>query len=457
MFIRKLTAYCFLSSLTIIGRAQTIDVCPYSPRHRTDLACLIPNLTQTGSSSNLSRLNTSLAQVIAQLPLPSPVSGFVLVYDKSGNPSERSDNLGSILTERGNTIGRHKFFAAFTFQRFVFQTIDDIKLSDLPSVYQLPTQPGSQPDEVIEEFGAAKNVVALNINQYTGIVAFGLTTRFDVAVTIPVERVSLAAGNDNLQTASYPRFFVLGGAGIGPSVADTPSSTSHVVAGSATGLGDLLVNVKGSVINGEKSKLAGGVEVRFPTGDQYKLLGTGAYGAKPYIVYSRYGRVTPHVNIGYQWNGPSALYINLCFFRLTSDPTNCLQRSSLPTTKLPGSVNYAAGVDVGIVKQVTAIADFVGYYYINDPRVTKPVTAAQAGIPSIPINNLSNSAEVAHFNNSPTIGISTQNTAVDDLALGIKWNPAGRLIISGNALVRLDNGGLRQSRVVPLVGVSYRF
>ncbi|MGA9978182.1 MAG: hypothetical protein WBQ08_06070, partial [Candidatus Sulfotelmatobacter sp.] len=74
----------FLFAVFALGaEAQTvIDTCPYSPQHKTSLACLIPDLTQTGSSQNLSRFNTTVAQVIGQLPLAAPVSGFVLQFDK---------------------------------------------------------------------------------------------------------------------------------------------------------------------------------------------------------------------------------------------------------------------------------------------------------------------------------------------------------------------------------------
>jgi hypothetical protein len=46
---------------------------------------------------------------------------------------------------------------------------------------------------------------------------------------------------------------------------------------------------------------------------------------------------------------------------------------------------------------------------------------------------------------------------VDNLALGLKIKPIGHLIISANALIRLDDGGLRPNRFVPLVGISYSF
>jgi hypothetical protein len=446
--VKRASLIYFLFAVCALGaEAQTtvVNVCPYT-QHATALACLIPDLTQTGSSQNLSRFNTTVAQVIGQLPLAAPVSGFVLRFDKKlGIPVEENQNLGSVLTERGNTVGRHKVFVGFTYQRFVFQTIDGTKLSSLPSVYQFGTiQDGAN---TITEYGASQNSVSANLSQYTGIIAFGLTSRVDVSLTVPFERVSLGAGNSNLREA----FVITNPAGtiIGSS-ASNPSTTTQSIAGSATGFGDLLLNAKGTVFNGEKSKLALGMEVRLPTGDEYNLLGTGALGVKPYIVFSRLGRVTPHVNLGYQWNNTSNLYINPCHFN-----GSCASASGLPTLNLPASLDYSGGADFGIKKKFTIVADFVGQHYFNSPRVTAPVPATSAGIAGIPIPGTTSA--ITAFNSAPTVQVATGGVNLDNLALGLKWNPVGKLILSANALVRVDSGGLRPARFVPLVGLSYRF
>jgi hypothetical protein len=412
-------------------------------------------LTQTGTSSNLSRFNTTVAQVLGQLPLAAPVSGFVLGFDKKlGIPVEESQTLGSVLTERGNTVGRHKLFLGFTYQRFVFQTIDGTKLSNLPSVFQFGTVTGTNAQGhpfTIDEFGASHNSVSANLSQYTGIIAFGLTDRIDISLTVPVERVSLSAGNGNLQQAFVTTDLTTGAV---TSSAGAPSTSTQSIAGSASGIGDLLVNMKGTVWNGEKSKLALGMEARFPTGDEYNLLGTGAYGVKPYLVFSRLGRVTPHVNVGYQWNDFSNLYINPCKF---NGACPAAAGGPLPTLRLPDSLDYSVGADIGIVKKLTFVGDFVGQHYFNAPRVTAAVPASTANIPGIPIPNPSSLPQIAAFNGSNTVGVANGSINVDNVALGLKWNPAGRLIVSANALIRLDSGGLRPDRFVPLVGISYRF
>jgi hypothetical protein len=349
-------------------------------------------------------------------------------------------------------VGRHKVFVGFTYQRFVFHTIDGTNLRHLPSVYFVQTlHPTSA--QSIDQFGASDNSVSANLSQYTGIIAFGLTDRIDISMTIPFVRVSMSAGNSNLQQG----FVTTDTSTNPPTISSSASNVSpgQSIHGSASGIGDLVFNMKGTVVNGEKSKLALGMEARFPTGDQYNLLGTGAYGVKPYIVFSRLGRVTPHVNLGYQWNDFSNLYINPCHFSgacASTDPGG-----PLPTLRLPDSLNYSAGVDIGLLKRLTFVGDFVGQHYFNAPKVTGLQALANARITGLPLPNPQNQPSVITFNQHQTVGVGTGSVNVDNLALGLKWNPAGRLILSANALIRLDSGSLRPDRFVPLIGVSYRF
>jgi hypothetical protein len=416
--------------------------------------------------------------VLGQLPLAAPVSGFVLGFDKAtGQFIPLNENLGSVLTERGNTVGKHKVFLGFTAQRFVFHAIDGINLSNLPSAFQLPSvyqcassgtaAPPQCPNgpiiSVTNIYGASVNFMTANMNQYTGIIAFGLTDRIDISLTVPFERVSLSAGNRDYTNAllTYNSSGVLQSAGVcSPQPCYPPGApATNFVGGSASGFGDILVNMKGTVVAGEKNKLALGLEARFPTGNEYNLLGTGAFGVKPYVVFSRLGRVTPHVNLGYQWNDYSNLYINNCYFAGTCSSASS---SALPTLQLPHSLDYSVGVDIGLVKKLTVVGDYVGQHYFNAPEVTPAVTAGGT-VPGLP-NCTATSPPAActypgfpQFASSKTVGVTTGSINVDNVALGLKVNPVGRLILSANALIRLDTGGLRPDRFVPLIGISYRF
>lgn len=399
------------------------NVCPYT-QHSKSLACLIPDVTVTGADKNLAGFNTAIAQVLGQLPLAAPVSGVVIGFNKKlAVPEDITENLGTILTERGNTVGKYKLFAGFTYQRFVFDTVDGSRLSNLPIVF---SQAASNTQAA--QVGYAQNALSANITQYTGIIAFGLTDRIDVSAIVPFERISASAGYNNLLKASTSNCN-FGGANVcGPSTL----FTSNTVSGSASGFGDVILVVKGTVISGERSKLAAGLETRFPTGDVFNLLGTGAYGVKPYLVFSRFwGRITPHANIGYQWNGFSVL-------RLNPEGGNL---------RMPDILEYSAGADIGLIKRkLSVVGDFLSQHYFDAPRITPAAATTGLRPDATPVPGL----EIK------TIGVATSSYNVNNASVGLKWSPKGNLIISANALLKLNDAGLR-AKFVPLAGISYRF
>jgi hypothetical protein len=423
--------FTLFGCISATAQVTVPNVCPYQA-HAKSLSCLIPDLTVTGTDQNLAGFNTAIAQVLGQLPLAAPVSGVVIGFNKKlAVPEDITENLGTILTERGNTVGKYKLFAGFTYQRFVFDTVDGSRLSNLPIVFsQAATSQQGQ------EVGYAQNSLAANITQYTGIVAFGLTDRIDVSVIVPFERISVSAGYNNLIKAAVPST----GCNFNSQTnVCGPSSTfsSNAVAGSASGFGDVILVAKGTIFDGERSKLAAGFETRFPTGDVFNLLGTGAYGFKPYVVFSRFsGRVTPHANLGYQWNSFSVLRLS-------------------PVTgaelRLPDTLDFSAGLDLGLIpRKLSVVADFVGQHYFDAPRIT-PAAAATGLTPDTTLipGPLANTQ-------LKSIGVTTDSYNVDNMSVGVKFSPKGNLIFSANVLLKLNDAGLR-AKYVPLVGISYRF
>ena len=107
---------------------------------------------------------------------------------------------------------------------------------------------------------------------------------------------------------------------------------------------------------------------------------------------------------------------------------------------MPGYFLYYFGADIGATKRLTVIADFLGQEYFNAPRVSSP-----KAIPVQTLNQALTLSSVLPYNGS---------YGNNNLAFGAKVNPWSRLLITGNILVRVSNGGLRDN-VVPLVGISY--
>jgi hypothetical protein len=51
---------------------------------------------------------------------------------------------------------------------------------------------------------------------------------------------------------------------------------------------------------------------------------------------------------------------------------------------------------------------------------------------------------------------NNQDINLTNASLGLKFRVAGRFVVTGNVLLKLDDGGLR-SKAIPLVGASYSF
>jgi hypothetical protein len=384
------------------------------------------------------------------------------------------------LTERGETIGRHRLYFGGTFQRFRFNKLDGVSLHDIPAV--LPAVPGSAPagaPQVGAQFLSTQNSVDIKINQFTFVATYGVTNRIDLSVAVPfiqvgfnvnsVVTINRIANTEPILSpgaAGQPPVISCcsnGGPGPygpvfanyfdpknpqgstvrqfsnnqnSPDILTNPAKTGDLYwdpsRNNAAGLGDVIFRVKGNLYRNERLSLALLTDVRIPSGDANNFLGSGALGLKPVAAVSvRTGPLTPHVNLGYQWNGSSVLGGN----------------PYLGTSgKLPGFAIFSVGTDVGINKWLTASVDYLGQELINAPRVgttsyTSPGPLAATG-------------QAGTFATIAPAGNHTYNQS--DTAFGAKINLVDRLLLTGNVIVALNEGGLRQ-RLTPLIALSYTF
>ncbi len=395
--------------------AQTPPPCPgFNPAHNVNLACEIATATRYNSqtTSALAGFPPALAAQLSQLPLATAISGSGLTF-KGGIPTVSTESLGTILTQRGETLGKHRFFLSVNYQRFDFGSIDGLSLKNLPTGDVQPPPPTGV-------YVKAQTRIDLKVDQFTALGSFGLTDRIDISFIVPFSKVSLTTGSTGCQYNNV--------ASATQQVCPSPlpplgvSSFTYYFPGSAQGLGDVSVDLKANVLKLERTSMAVGGEVRFPTGDETNYLGTGAYGVKPYVVFSHRGRITPNINLAYQANGSSALFTDL---------------KTGVHLRLPDSFMYSGGADFLVVKRFTLTAEFLGQYVINGPRIT--------------LGTLQSNGNLV-----PTVNPLTGSYAMDNAGAGFKINLFKGLLISANVMFKLDKGGLR-SNVVPLAGISYRF
>jgi hypothetical protein len=415
------------------AQSSTPPPCPgYNPINNTNLGCELAtgfpstqsfSATQksTGTSTGFDPavLSTALAAQLSSLPVATAVSGTGITF-VNGIPTLSSESLGTILTQRGETIGRHRFFFSFNYQRFDFGAVDGVRLKNFETVNVVnftTTDSSGKTVPLGTSFVASPDRIDFKVNQYTALGTFGITDRLDLTLIVPFSTVHLTTNSGGTQYNVDPN---------GTLVSQFPAQSIHLD-GQKTGPGDVIVSLKGNVLRTEgKLSMAAGMDFRLPTGDETNYLGTGAYGLKPYLIVSHAGkRLTPNVNVGYQWNSASSLY---------TDPTTGKHLN------LPASFLYSGGADFWLTKHITLVGEFVGQYVLNGPRLTQ----TSVTIPT-----------VGKF--TATQGSTTTSSyAIDNAGGGVKMKMWRNLLITASVLFQLDDAGLR-AKTVPLAGVSYRF
>jgi hypothetical protein len=387
--------------------ATKAQICS-QPNKASTLYCIpllavenIKNVEPPPVPPGFSALNSALGTELAQIPTPSPVSGFLFSFGASGLTRER--DLGPIFSEKPGTVGRHKIYFEFTYQYFRFDQIDDVSLKEIP--LQI-----SGCDVANTSCGAPVETVSrldLKVHQFTGFVTYGITSRVDVSVAIPILNVRMGMRTEcSVCLQQQP------GGGLLVFVPDAGR-------GSSSGIGDITFRAKATVLKGERVGLAVGLDARMPTGDELNYLGSGSVGMRPFVAFGYRARISPHANIGYQANGDSIL----------------ASTDGHTPRQLPNSVTYTAGADFAVLKSLSVTGDLLGQNFFNADRVLLGVRGKM---------------------NRPDIARETANFNTDSFAVGAKFNPTRNLLIAGNVLFNLDHNGLHH-QPAPMIGISYVF
>jgi hypothetical protein len=375
----------------------------------------------SGFESEFSQFGTALTGQIVSLPLPPPASGFTFRFDPGlGVFTRASNNFGPIMSERHETLGGHRVSIGFAHQRLSFDSIEGLDLGRVPAVF---THDHAELRGGREDVITTVNAIDATVTRSSTFFSYGITNGLDVSVVVPYITADIVVTSDaTIQrigtTDPTTHFF----RDLDDKIGNRRIFTAF---GSASGPGDLTVRLKQTLGKSTRQGMALGVDMRLPTGDEKNLLGTGAPGVQPFLVWSaNYGVLAPHLNAGYQWNGSSVL---------GGDPGSGI------AADLPDVGTYSAGAVVAIHPRVTAALDVVGRYVIDSSRLRAEDFRALNGTSVFP-------------NITFTSGSFNEVSA----AAGVKLNLFGRLLLDLNLLMPLNSTGLRD-KVSPLIGFEYAF
>ena len=399
-------------------------------------------------------LSTAIATQLAILPIISPASGFTYKYDSAAGAFVRSTtSFGPIYTERAETIGRGKFAFGVSYQRFRFSNLDGIDLHSVPAVFT--HLPGTGPNHADEPYEAdvisTANSINLNIDQTLLYGTVGITDRLDISVAIPLVSVRMgASSNATIVRVSGPTFKEVASGMVfpNPHAFNSAGSLTNVYTsnGTSSGIGDVTFRVKANVYQINDFRIALATDIRTPTGNAREFLGTGAVGVKPFVIVSAGKRFSPHLNVGYEWNGDSILAGDVTGVTISEDQNENVLVQNGPVAKkgLPGQFFYSLGADYGVTNRLSIATDYLGQVLFDAPRVFRS---------SITTANVPGGTGALTL---PTVTPGKDTIGLNSAAIGLKYNLFDRLLLTADLLFRLDNRGLRQD-VTPLIALSYAF
>ena len=301
-----------------------------------------------------------------------------------------------------------------------FDSLDGLDLGALPAAFAHDGfELGGSRNDVV----TTVNALDLRLTQYVGVLSFGLTDWVDLSVSVPLVSADLTIASvatlRRLGTSETPdvHFFEgqAGEHGIG---------RTFVGGGRATGIGDITVRVKGAAVDIGSSRVALGVDTRLPTGDEENLLGSGALGVRPFVVWSLTNEtISPHANASYQWNGSSTLSGNV---------------ATGSSEDFPDEFAYAVGTAVAITRQSNVTLDILGRHVLNGLRLAPQDFVASTGDRFADIRFMTGSFNMM----AAAVGFS------------VRANEATAAYAS--VLFALNDSGLR-SKVIPMVGLQHGF
>ena len=268
------------------------------------------------SASNgtvISFLTNSIGGNVSNVPVSATSGGSTFSF-QGGVPIRTSPSAGPILGERAQTLGRGRLLVGLARTGVHFRTLRGVDLGHLRFTFTHANTDFPGCDSIangdcsllgvptLENETIDLNLaldIRLTITSF--LLTYGLNDRIDVGVVLPLVSVSLD-GTSNAQINPFgppPAVHFFGG------TPDNPILTaSRTVDGSTTGLGDIDGRVKVSLRRGEPLSVSVLGDVRFPTGSESNLLGSGAWGVRGLAILSaHFGAFSPHANVGYLYRG----------------------------------------------------------------------------------------------------------------------------------------------------------
>lgn len=242
-------------------------------------------------------LTDAIGRSAANVPLSATSSGatFSLV---GGLPVRTSTSAGPIFGERAQTLGKGRFFIGANVTGLEFTTLNSAPLDNLEInfAHQDVGNPGEGDPEFENDIIQLRMNLDMSLTVVSLFATWGVLDFMDIGVAVPFVRTSISGTSDaQIQPFGSVALHRFGGTPTDPILRASTSAS-----GSASGLGDVVGRIKINLGQGNTLGAALLADVRFPTGSEDDLLGSGSTSIRAMAVGSaQFGNFAPHVNLGY--------------------------------------------------------------------------------------------------------------------------------------------------------------
>ena len=385
-------------------------------------------VSQPNAQQALRQLNQGIATQLSTFPLGTSSAGFTFTFDETlGVYNRTTESFGPILTERPLTAGKGKFSFGVNYQHATWDRFQGQELRENDMQLYLTHEDTNMDDSNLDlwfEGDLIRADLSVDLKTDTTVLFanYGVGERFDLGVAVPIQKVDLSA---TILTTVEP-LATSGDANVVHQFEGGGQTNTYLESGSASGIGDVVVRGKLNFLRKDTFAMAATADLRLPTGKEEDLLGSGATQVKALLVLGGSpGRFSPRASVGYTFSSGGSDF----------------------TGDLPNEVNYSAGFDLVPHPRVTLTADYVGRTLLD----TQFLVEERRTFRYRPRNDPD-----IHSVDRTTLGSDSGSLNLSLASVGLKINPAGRLLLIGNVLIAIGSNGL-QDTVTPIVGLDYTF
>jgi len=381
------------------------------------------------SDATINALTNFIGRNIASIPLSSTAAGLTFDFS-TGVPVATTTSLGPIFAERAQTLGSRRINIGFNMSYLNMSRLRGVNTEDLrfTFVHQDVKPDTSVLGDNLNEFDTID--LFMNLDLSATVLAFyftvGITNQLDLSVAVPfvnvhMEATPIAIIDSYSYLLSDSANHNFGSDPANPVLTTRPDPIND----DATGIGDIAIRAKYNFIKGEGLNFAALLDFRPPTGDEASFLGAGKSSYRGMLITSAaLGDFSPHLNLSYAHQGG-------------------IQNRD--------GIEISVGYDQKITEWFTLAADFLGSYEISNNK--------EIQFPSENVN-IEGDPVIHHTPKHVMKEVSLTNIPYfshdnfSNGSVGFKINPKKEMILVGNVIFPLNEGGLRSS-LIPTVGFEF--